>query len=106
MRTSKAGSPGCPHIPLSVPVSPRHSGRIPDSPTLTLAPMRACSDLTSLAPLAPLPELVPERQVPETPHPKVVPREDHRLLYGHPVRSEPPVLGHEGPRLGGATEHV
>src|SRR5829696_6128331 len=52
--TSRAKYSGWPHLPQIVPVSPRHSGRSPDSPTRTLTPMRACSGLTSLAPLPPL----------------------------------------------------
>jgi hypothetical protein len=54
MSTSRARYSGWPHLPLIVPVSPRHSGRSPDLPTRTLTPIRACSGLTSLAPLPPL----------------------------------------------------
>src|SRR5215212_8921073 len=43
--TSRARYSGLPHFPLTVPVSPRHSERRPDSLTLTLAPIRASSDL-------------------------------------------------------------
>src|SRR5918995_923494 len=64
MSTSRAKYSGWPHLPLIVPVSPRHAGRSPDSPTRTLAPIRACSGLTSLAPLPPLSaDRLPEWQV-------------------------------------------
>jgi hypothetical protein len=64
MSTSRAKYSGWPHLPLIVPVSPRYSGRSPDSPTRTLTPMRACSGLTSLAPLPPLSaNRLPEWQV-------------------------------------------
>src|ERR687894_2018316 len=54
----------------------------------------------------PAPDRFPERQVPEVPHPKAMPHEDHRLLDGHPLAPEPPVLRLEGPRADGATKHV
>jgi len=44
--TSRARYSGLPHLALIMPVSPHHSERHPDSLTLTLAPIRACSDLT------------------------------------------------------------
>ena len=44
--TSRARYSGLPHRTLIVPVSPRHSQRSPDSPTITLAPITASSDLT------------------------------------------------------------
>src|SRR5918993_2399634 len=53
-RTSRAKYSGWPHLALILPISPRNSGRSPDSPTRTLAPMLACSDLTSWASLPPL----------------------------------------------------
>src|SRR5215203_1082795 len=49
---------------------------------------------------------LPDRQVPEMPHPEAVPHEDHGLLYAHSIVPEPLVLGHEGPRVGSARKHV
>ncbi len=43
--TSRARYSGLPHLPLIVPVSPHHSERHPDSPTLTLVPITASSEV-------------------------------------------------------------
>src|SRR5215210_4205216 len=43
--TSRATYSGLPHLPLIVPVSPHHSERHPDSPTLTLVPITASSEV-------------------------------------------------------------
>src|SRR5215211_2909796 len=104
--TSRARYSGLPHFALIMPVSPHHSERHPDSLTLTLAPIRACSDLMRTPPVLHYSCWASLGLVAQVPHPEGVPQEDHGLLYAQPLIPKPLVLPKEGPRVGSAPKHM